>query len=105
MATTDISLVNNVVKVTPQGDTARQFSLQPASYAFNERSELQLQIGGSSYLIALADLRIAGSGSAPASTASALTSLSSTFPAWNQTTYTLNQILATSNERSVATKV
>ncbi len=97
MATTDISLVNNVVKVTPEGGTPRQFSLQPASYAFNERSELQLSIDGATYQIPLADLRINGAGSAPTSTSAALTSLSSTFPAWNQTAYTLNEILATSN--------
>ena len=98
MATTDISLVNNVVKITPENGNARQFSLQPASYAFNERSELQLQIDGQGYLIALADLRISGSGSAPVSTAAALSSLSSTFPAWNQSAWTLNEVLAEGND-------
>jgi len=95
---TDISLVNNVVKITIDSGRPRQYSLATATYAFNENDVLNLTISGQNYTVALADLRINGAGSAPVSTAAALTSLSSTFPAWNQTAYTLNEILATGND-------
>jgi len=100
---TDISLVNNVVKITIDSGRPRQYSLATATYAFNENDVLNLTIDGQNYSVALADLRINGAGSAPVSTAAALTSLSSVFPAWNQTTYTLNEILAESNDAGANT--
>lgn len=103
MATTDISLVNNVVEITPEGGSGRVYYLYPASYAFNERDELQLSINGSGYVIPLADLRINGAGSAPASTAAALTSLSSVFPEWSVVTPTLAQVLAESSDADEGT--
>lgn len=77
---TDISLVNNVVEITPPSGNPRTFTNPTSDYAFNERDELQLNVSGFHYLIALSDLRLNGSGSAPASTSAALTTLSSIFP-------------------------
>jgi hypothetical protein len=75
---TDISKVGNAVQVTVDGGNPRAFVGTPASYSFNAAGTiLSLSFGSvNTYEIPLADLRVAGAGSAPASAAAAYTALS-----------------------------
>lgn len=78
---TDISLLNNVVQITVDGGQPRAFVQSNGSYFFNTAGNiLSLNLGGTqTYSIPIADLRIAGSGTAPANAAAAYTALSSVF--------------------------
>ena len=78
---TDISLLNNVVQITVDGGQPKAYVQANGTYSFNAAGDiLNLSLGGgSTYSIPIANLRIAGSGSAPANAAAAYTALSSVF--------------------------
>lgn len=78
---TDISLLNNVVQITVDGGAPKAYVQANGTYQFNAAGTiLNLNLGGSNtYSITLANLRVAGSGSAPANAAAALTALSTVF--------------------------
>lgn len=92
--TTDISLVSNVIQITytyvsPNSVTTvtkNNISKPAAQYSFDAAGTiLALSIGNyintKYYSIPLSELRISGSGTAPATAAAALTSLAALFPA------------------------
>lgn len=80
MAATDISKVGNTIQVTPAGGQPSVFAGFPITYSFDAAGAIfNLSFGINAlynYAIALADLRLAGSGTAPANAAAAITSLS-----------------------------
>jgi hypothetical protein len=81
MATLDFTKQGNQVQVTLQGSPIQCYIGYPVKYSFDAAgTTLNVTFGNAgSYSCALADLRVAGSGSAPASVAAALTALSAVF--------------------------
>ena len=80
----DFTKQGNQIQVTTTVDgtagAIQCFVGYPVKYSFNAAgTKVNVQIGTSSYSCALADLRVAGSGTAPASVAAALTALSAVF--------------------------
>lgn len=79
---TDISLLNNVVQVTVDGGQPSAYADTQAKYSFDAAGailNLALYPSRDTYSVAIANLRIAGSGSAPANAAAAYTALSTVF--------------------------
>lgn len=83
MATTDISKVGSIIKVTVGTNQPLCFVGKTPKFSFNSAADtLYLSFGNTnSFNILLTDLRVAGSGTAPASAAAAITALAtSIFP-------------------------
>lgn len=77
---TDISLLNNVIQVTVDGGQPIAFASAAHKYNFNAAGTiLTIKNQFQNFSIPLADLRIAGAGTAPADAAAAYTALSSIF--------------------------
>lgn len=78
---TDFSKQGNAVNVTDGTAQIKAFVNQPVSYSFDAAgTTLTVQIGRATvYDVALADLRVAGAGAAPANVAAAYLALASVF--------------------------
>lgn len=76
---TNFSKLGNAVQVTIDGGQPIAYVGYPAKYSFNAAGNIfNITFGsGGGYSVPLADLRLAGSGTAPADAAAAYTALSS----------------------------
>lgn len=81
MAVTDFTKQGNQVQVTVTGEPIQCYVGYPVKYSFDAAgTTLNVLIGTSgAYSCLLSELRVAGSGTAPASVAAALTALSAVF--------------------------
>ena len=80
MANYDISLSSTGGKIVVTADGWQKFSYAgPYQYSFDKTNTLLLELGTKNFKIPLANLRVSGAGSAPASVAAALTALDAVF--------------------------
>lgn len=78
---TDFTRAGSLIKVTDGTTQPQMFTATSAQYSFNAAGNiLNLKLGGTYFSAVLTDLRVAGSVSAPASTAAAYTALNGLFP-------------------------